>query len=309
MMMIIRDDGSTEWAEGNEPTGCDLALSPLSAPEAAYLVRLAQGAAAEHGLEAAYDGHGALMLSCGLMAGLTNLARTVAGHRRRLWPQLVGAHFDQLTDGLAHGPAPPPTDPAGELYLRLVPAEALPGEWAARATEFVPGVLAVPATRGDGVVSMHLRPEDFGLSWAEATEFGLVNLRALTDEVEYAEYGGARVAVLSGSSFTASRALVLDTVLRDSLQVEAPEHGVLVAMPVRDLLLVHVIRDHSVVAALCLLLSATARSYAEEPGPLSPWVYLVTADGWHRATEQADDGFPSRLSPRMLALARGLDPP
>lgn len=317
-MMIIRNEGPTERALSNESVGVDETLAPLSPPEAAHLIRLAEAAAAERGLSAAYDGRGALVLESGLVAGLTNLARIVFAHRRQVWPQLVGAHFDQLATGLRQGPPPPPADPARELYLRLVPTQALPPGWGGDAPEFVPGLLAVPATRGDGVVSMHLQPESFGLSWAQATEYGLANLRRLADTVEHAEYGGARVAVLSGSSFTASRALVLETVLRESLHVERPAHGVLVAMPVRDLLLVHVITDDSVVAALCLMLSATARSYAEEPGPLDPWVYLVADDGWHRATEHVhgeqaggerlDGGFPVRLSPRMLALARELEP-
>lgn len=322
-MMTIRNEGPTERAWSNESIGVDDTLAPLTPPEAAHLVRLAEAAAAERGLAAEYDGRGAMVLESGLVAGLTNLARIAFGHRRQLWPQLVGAHFDQLAAGLRQGPPPPPADPARELFLRLVPTLALPPGWGGDAPEFVPGLLAVPATRADGVVSMHLQPESFGLSWAQATELGLANLRSLADNVDYAEYGGARVAVLSGSSFTASRALVLETVLRETLDVERPEHGVLVAMPVRDLLLVHVIADDSVVAALCLMLSAAARSYAEEPGPLDPWVYLVTEDGWHRATEQVhggpmrgesvhgelgDGGFPSRLSPKMLALVHGLEP-
>jgi hypothetical protein len=307
-MMIIRDSGSTERTAGNEPAAQDPALSPLSLTEATHLVRLARAALSERGFESTYDGAGALVTGSGLVAGLTNLARTVAGHRRHRWPQLVATHFDQLATSLRHGPPAPPVDPVSELYLRLVPAASLPPDWSATAPEFVPGLLTVPATQANGMVAMHLRPEDFGMSRAEATEAGLANLRRLSDKVEYAEHNGARVALLSGSTFTASRALVLHTVLRESLHVENPKHGLLVSMPVRDLLLVHVITDDSVISALSLMLTATHRAYAEEPGPLSPWVYLVTDDGWHPATEQADDHFQIRLSSRMLAHAHRLDP-
>ena len=55
--------------------------------------------------------------------------------------------------------------------------------------------------------------------------------------------------MLTGGMFTASRALVLDTVLRESLRVENPPFGCLVAMPARDMLLIHVVRDQTVVSA------------------------------------------------------------
>jgi hypothetical protein len=302
-IMIIHDDGSTERAVSNESSLPDPVLSPLSRGEAIQLLRLSLEAAAERGIEVNYDGAGALVLDSGLVAGLTNLARIVSAHRQHRWPQLVAAHFDQLANSLKHGPPPPPADPAHELYLRLVPTGALPAEWCESVPEFVPGLLAVPATYQDGVVAMHLRPEDFGMTWTEAREHGLVNLRRLTDKLEYAEHDGARVALLSGTTFTASRALVLDAVLRESLHIENPKYGVLVAMPVRDLLLVHVITDESVIPALSMMLTLTDRSYSHEPGPLSPWVYLVTEDGWHAATNQADDQFQIRLSARMIALA------
>lgn len=304
--MIIPDSGPTERAVSNESAARDPVLSPLSPVEAAHLVRLAEAAAGERGLAVRYDGAGALVAASGLVAGLTNLARVVAGHRQQHWPQVVAAHFDRLVTGLRHGPPPAPVDPQAELYLRLVPASALPPSWSATAPEFVPGLLSVPATQRDGMVSLHLAPEEFGLSRAEATAAGLANLRRLTDEVEYVDYEGARVAMLSGTTFTASRALVLDTVLRESLQVETPRHGLLVAMPVRDLLLVHLIVDEAVIAALSLMLSVAYHSYVEEPGPLSPWVYLVTGDGWHPATDQSEDEFPIRLSARMLDLSHAL---
>jgi hypothetical protein len=302
-MMIFRSSGSTERAASNE---LDPALAPLSAAEAAHLIRLATEAAAERGLEVTYDGAGALVTKAGAIAGLTNLARTASGQRRHHWRQLVGAHFDQIAGMVRSGAPAPPADPVNELYLRLIPGEALPAVWTELTPEFVPGLLTVPATHSAGAVTMHLDPQDFGLTRAAATEAGLANLRRLTDKVEYVRDEGAELAVLSGSTFTASRALVLDTVLRESLHVENPPHGVLVAMPVRDLLLVHVISGDSLIPSLSLMLTIAHRTYAEEPGPLVPWVYLVTEDGWHSATTQTDDWFQIRLSRDMLALAQRL---
>jgi hypothetical protein len=128
----------------------------------------------------------------------------------------------------------------------------------------------------------------------------------LTDTVAFAEHEGTYVAMITGSSFAASRALVLDTVLRESLHVENPRYGVLAAMPVRDLLLVHVITDLSVIPALGMMLNLSGRSHTTEPGPLSPTVYLVGPTGWQSATRTADAPDPG-LSPALVTLIHQID--
>ncbi|GAA1640036.1 hypothetical protein GCM10009744_32170 [Kribbella alba] len=312
--MTIQHNDPTERALSNDPDSRHPLFSPLTFTEAAHLIRLALTAAAAQGFPATYDGAGAMVVTPPaelaltgsgpeIVVGLTNLARAVSAHSRHRWPQLVEEHLAHLASSLLHGPPPPPADPERELFLRLAAARSLPPEWTASAPEFLPGLLSVPATHENGMVAMHLDPSDFGMTWPEAQRIGLANLRRLTDTVDYAEYGDVRVAVLSGSSFAASRALVLDTVLRESLHVENPEYGVLVALPVRHLLLVHVIQDLSVITALSMMLHLTGHAHAEEPGPLSPWVYLVDKDGWHPATaSEPDEDLHFRLTPRMLAL-------
>lgn len=324
--MIIQQNNSTERAPSNNPDNpqpptppppgppdppqpepTPFVLSPLSAAQADHLIRLSREVAAERGLSTDYDGEGGLLIAgTTQVAGLTNLARIVAPHRQHRWPQLVTAHFDQLANSLQHGPPPAPEDPERDLYLRLVPTSALPPAWTVTAPEFVPGLLAVPATYDNGVVAMHLDPSDFSMTWPEAERAGLANLRKLPDSIAYAEHQGVRVAMLSGSAFTASRALVLDTVLRDSLQIENPPFGVLAAMPVRDLLLVHVIADLSVIPALGMMVNLATRFHSEQPGPLSPWVYLVSPAGWQPAIECSDDHH-LKLSPHLLNLARTLE--
>ena len=64
---------------GEPPAQPDPVLAPLTVTEAADLVRLAERAASERGLEARYDGDGALVTEDGMVAGLTNLARAVSG--------------------------------------------------------------------------------------------------------------------------------------------------------------------------------------------------------------------------------------
>ncbi|TCN40925.1 hypothetical protein EV644_105210 [Kribbella orskensis] len=327
-------DDSTERALGNDPEAPHRALSPLTNAEAAHLVRLSLEAAAERSLPAGYDGTANLRLhptsaafptpgdtglaadlgvgsdpdaAVSMVAGLSNLARIVAGERRDRWPQVVGEHFDQLASTLRHGPPPLPADPRRELYQRLTPSNLVQPSWTSQAPEFVPGLLSVPATYTDGTITMYFDPSDLGMTWSEAEQAGLHNLRGLTDTVEYAEHDGTTIAMLSGSVFTASRALVLDTVLRESLHVENPQYGVLAAMPVRGLLLVHVITSLRVIPALGMMLNFAGRAHATEPGPLSPWVYLVTPEGrWHPAIRQPEEGRPPGLSPALLALAHHL---
>lgn len=315
---MITHDESTERASGNESGPAHQTLAPLSRAEATHLIRLSLEAAAARALPARYDGRGALSLRLGsdrtesppdghFEAGLSNLARIVAGQRPDHWPRLVGEHFDLLAHTLRHGPPPLPADPSRELIQRLTPRDSHEPLMLASAPEFVPGLVSVPATSTDGMIAMYFDPvADLGLTWAEAESHGLRNLRSLTDTVAYAEYDGTRVAMISGSNFAASRALVLDTVLRESLHVENPRYGVLAAMPVRDLLLVHVITDLSVLAALGMMLNLAGRAHATEPGPLSPWVYLVTPAGWQPALRADDDPSPG-LAPRLVAILHELD--
>ena len=102
-------DESTERALGNHPEAPHRALSPLTNAEAAHLVRLSLEAAAERSLPAGYDGIANLRLhptsaalptpdgtglaadlgvgsdpdeAVSMVAGLSNLARIVAGERR-----------------------------------------------------------------------------------------------------------------------------------------------------------------------------------------------------------------------------------
>jgi hypothetical protein len=119
------------------------------------------------------------------------------------------------------------------------------------------------------------------------SRMGLANLRRLRDEVEHVRHNGAEVTALTGSMFTASRALVLDTVLRESLRVENPPFGCLVAMPARDMLLVHVVRDQTVVPALDMLVTLATTMFSSRPGPVSPHVYYVADNKWQQVTDHS----------------------
>ncbi|MET7280535.1 hypothetical protein ABZS29_20020 [Kribbella sp. NPDC005582] len=265
-------------------------LLPLTMTQVDRLVRLAEDATSARGFPMRFDGSSALVpigadgaaVDDGMVAGLVNLARTVGGLPRQRWRAAVAAHFDQMGDGSL------PTVPENldnELYLRLVDAAGIQTDWLDRVPEFVPGVVTAPATYTGRAVAMHFDLDSLGIPWHDITRIGLANLRRLKDTVEYVEVQGGDVAVLTGSMFTASRALVLDTVLRESLHVENPPFGCLVALPARDLLLVHVMRDPAVVYACTAMVRMANRFYSESPGPVSPHLYYVTENEWHQLTD------------------------
>ncbi|HEY0473272.1 MAG TPA: hypothetical protein VGD34_16475 [Kribbella sp.] len=282
--------GRGDEADGNRPHPV---LTPLTMTQAVRLVRLTEDAVAKRGLSMQYDGAGAMVpvgsdgvpVQGGMFAGLANLARTVAGIPRQQWRSAVAAHFDQITS--TEEPPPIPDDLESELYLRLVCAATINPSWTDRVPEFVPGVLTVPATYAGRAVAMHFDMNSLGVTPEEATRMGLANLRGLRDQVEHLQYDGAEIAALSGSMFTASRALVLDTVLRESLRVESPPFGCLVAMPARDMLLVHVLRDQTVVTALDMMVAITTTTFSSRPGPVSPHVYYVTDHAWQQVTDHS----------------------
>lgn len=90
----------------------------------------------------------------------------------------------------------------------------------------------------------------------------------------------------SQSFFTASWALILDEL------IDVPEHGALVVVPSRHVLVAHPVRDQTAVSAVQVLLGLAHQHFAEAPGALSPDLY------WYRdgnltllpATETDDGG-------------------
>ena len=176
--------------------------------------------------------------------------------------------------------------------------------------EFVPGVLTAPATYAGTAVAMHFDIDSLGVPWAELTRMGLANLRRLEDTVELVRQpgdNGAEVAMLTGGMFTASRALVLDTVLRESLRVENPRFGCLVAIPARDMLLIHVVRDQTVVNAFGMLAELANCFFADSPGPLSPHVYYVTGNEWQQVTDYSTGTARLQAGGRFSEALRRLD--
>ncbi|HZX06462.1 hypothetical protein [Kribbella sp.] len=306
---------TTEHAHGNNycldhPGLPDPMLPPLTRRQADRMVQLALTAAADLGLSLTYRGGSALVpvdrSTDDPVLGLSNLARTVGRFEEDRWPELVAEHVEVVLEQYRAGSAVP-ADPERDLIQRIVARDSLPAEWTVDRPDVLPGLISVPSMEKDGLITMFLQPSDFGLSWPEADRFGLANLRRLEDDVTLVEEHDIRLAFVNGSGYAASRVLVLDTVLRDSLQVPDAPFGVLAALPARDTLILHVIEDLGVIPALGLMVNLAARGYARDPGPLSPEVYLVTPElVWHRATVPLTDETSLRPSAEFGALVRQL---
>ncbi|WP_427885914.1 hypothetical protein ACQHIV_25870 [Kribbella sp. GL6] len=307
---------TTEHAHGNDychdrPGLPDPMLPPLTRRQADRMIQLALTAAAELGVPLTYRGDAALVpaaRSAGEpVLGISNLARVVAHFEEDRWPEIVADHVATIIGQFRAGAPAPPDDPERQLIQRIVARDALPADWSADRPDFLPGLVAVPSTVDDGLITMFLEPDDLSVSPPDADRFGLTNLRRLQDQVTYLDNHDIRIALVSGNGYAASRALVLDTVLRESLQVQHAPYGVLAALPARDALMLHVIEDLSVLPALGLMLNLAARCYDRDPGPLSPEVHLVTPElVWHRATTPLTDGLRVRPSAELEALARRL---
>ena len=79
-------------------------------------------------------------------------------------------------------------------------------------------------------------------------------------------------------SFGASRVLVLPDLLRRTLRQDFPASGVLVAVPTKFHLWIHLPTDESVLETSLLLAHEALTTYASNPFPLSPCVYLLSPD-------------------------------
>ena len=82
----------------------------------------------------------------------------------------------------------------------------------------------------------------------------------------------------SSDAYGAARVVVLPEVLRTVLRTDFPPHGVLVAVPTKFELWVHVPVDEDVVVTALRMSWLAYRTWAEEPYPVSPDVFLVSPD-------------------------------
>jgi hypothetical protein len=265
----------------------------LSVARARRLHALVRAAFAARGREVT-TGDGFVQDDAGAQFGLYNLAATLAGEPSRRWRGLVDRHVEVL---LAAVDGPDPLegmdldDVRERLFWRLQDASAVHHR-PDHATVLGPDLLAVMTL--DSPTSVRsLADADVerlgGIDRLRAV--GAANLAALPVE-EVARVGAAAdVRVLLGDSFyTASRALVLDLLLPSVAGIERPEHGVLVAVPHRHALGVHVPSGPTLLEATTWLAGFAERSYRESPGGISPRLWFVRDGVWAGVSEPGERG-------------------
>ena len=265
----------------------DAAFPFLDADRAARLRMLVHRAFAEQGVEVVvYEDH--VVDVHGRRFGLANLAAVCyRSDKDKRWASLVEDHVVTILRAVD---APDPfaaatfdavcartvcrvydraslPDPLLHTYVReLAPglvevlALDLPDSVAVFRDEHVESCGGLPALRAVGMVNLAREPVD---------HHKVVN----TPE-------GAELHAFTGNSmFVASKVLLLEDLLGDVLGLTETPDGVLVALPNRHELVLHVPRDASAVHALHTLAGYTAETFAETPGPLSPYVYW-----WRKGT-------------------------
>ncbi|MEU2729588.1 hypothetical protein ACIPJQ_18835 [Streptomyces griseoviridis] len=228
--------------------------------------------------------------STGRHFGLTHLASLChhdPGGTKR-WPRLIRERVTALLRTV-DGPSPLETLAPNQLRARLHPlvvARDLVGPRSARhrhVRDVAPGLCEVLALDLDeGVMTLtddRLTPlgDLDGLR-----ERALANLRALPVENHTVWRGAGSIrfdVVRCASSFTSSRVLALDGLVRDVTGAEPGPDGALVALPHRRALAFRVVespRDSSLVGTLNALSAFTQADFAAAKDPVSPDVYW-----WH----------------------------
>lgn len=220
----------------------------------------------------------AFQLTDGPLLGLDNLARRLHLAPRRSWERLVR---EQITT-LVRSVSGPPEIPVSALLPKLVdPATVTQLDY--DPLEPLPGLPALLSAQMDGyTVAMYTL--DLVDDRDEAYATALTNLAALRRPQHRRRRLDHRVReswvehLVADDSYGASRVMLLPDLMRTLLGREFPASGVLVAVPTKFDLWVHVPVDETVVETAALLAYEALAASSTQPFAISPDVFLVTPD-------------------------------
>lgn len=261
-------------------------------------------------------GDGVITFADGSSMGLHNLKLKLADADPGDWPAITRAHVESLHQAREFDQEAP-VDPASVLVkLRLRADLGSDPDYPAR--EPLPGVLALLAVdTPTAVLELRGSLTPVGSDAQAAYARALANLEALPQPELITlhandEPTSAIHLLVSEDFFGAARLLVLPSVLRRALGVEIPPDGVLVAVPNRHLIVVHVPTDSQTLDALQSMTQFVLNDFQSRPGPISPDVYHLLPDG--RAvpvtrTVEHEDGTQTttiHISGQAFDLFRGL---
>lgn len=277
----------------------DLSRLPgLTPADTRWLLAEAQRVLADLGEVSTVEDGVALTLADGRTMGLDNLARTISLMPRKRWPRAVR---DQLAALVATRVDAPPEP--GALRVKLWPQDRASELLTYAPIEPLPGIVAVLAAQGDRV-SHEFGKLDLVGDREQAYDTALRNVAALprprhtrrrvdpdvrTSWVEFLD---------SSDAYGAARVAVLPDLLR-ALRIDFPAHGVLVAVPTKFELWVHVPVDEHVLDTAVAMSWLAFQTFAEEPYPISPDIYWMSPD-MHAVRVIAPDARGFDLDDRSL---------
>lgn len=281
----------------------DAALPMLERSDAAWL-RDAVAAALVHagrrGVTTA-DDH---VSAGGMQYGLGNLAYGLAQTPRSAWDRTVRAHVATLVQGERHDTGRTLASVADLLVARVLNVEGLDLFDPRAGYRLVDDLVVCAAIDYPDSVSTLLRADELG-GWDVLGPYATAGLGRLPAP-DHASIADGNVHVFASEDFFgASRLLILDDLLAAAGLGPAP-HGVLVAVPDRHAVLVHVLRDASVVDAVHTM-TGVARVRQDRPGAVSPHVYFRGPDGTlQRITSAGPDGIQVRVDGAFAAAFTAL---
>ncbi|GEL94459.1 hypothetical protein [Cellulomonas composti] len=262
---------ATAWAPGGST---EAKLPPLTSSDAHWLRAHAVAAFARAGFVDPVAGDDHVRTAEGIY-GLANLARVLPSYERSDWSALVDEHVHNLATARERTLPSSVDEVADQLVARVLSVLDLPHDDPAAGPRLGPDLVVRAAIDYPETIALLWDGAALG-GWAVTGAPALAGLRRLPAPAYRHEEHDVHV-FLADDFFGASRVLLLDDLLA-SVGAPAPTHGVLVAVPDRTCLLVHVPRDSTVVAAVQLMIGI-ARSRQSEPGPLSPHVYFRAQPG------------------------------
>jgi hypothetical protein len=279
-------------------------LPGLTTTDTRWLVTEAQRVLTDLGQSSSVLDGVALSATDGRVVGLDNLARTLSRLPRRRWQRAVR---DQLTTLCAARIDEPP-DPE-DLRVKLWPRERADDHLEYEALEPLPGLVAVLAAQGEGFSKEYGKLDMVG-DRDEAYAKALANVAALprprhTRRRIAPGVQSSWVDFLDSDPYGAARVTILPELLR-RMRIDFPAHGVLVAVPTKFELWVHVPVDEDVVETAVRMAWVCLQTFSEEPYPVSPDVFLVSPDMHAVALVRPDHRGFDLDRPAMFGLLRDM---
>ncbi len=206
----------------------------------------------------------------------------------RAWPRVIGEHVRRVTKGVDAGDPFAGLETADLLrrtYARIVAVDSLP-DWNSHryARDLAPQLKEVLCLDlPQHLVTMNDSQVARGGGLDDLRRTGLANLASLPIEERKdvrAPDGGNFTVAHGPSPHTASRALVMPDLIASLLGPGDLTHGVLVGIPTRHQIVLHVIRDKTVLTTMPKIARFVEVGYDDSPGPISPHLYWWRSGQW-----------------------------